>query len=213
MQGPDPAPRTPRAPPAQPRERPLFLAAFYLLLTYAFASFPTGVVAGVLWSDLDVRDAGSGNIGATNVARLLGPTLGGLTLLGDLLKGLLPVLLAPLVVEAPWYGGLVAIAAFTGHCYSIFLGFRGGKGVATGAGAMLGLAPWAVLVCLVAWAGVFAWRRTSSLAGLVAAALLSPLVWLLHPDQLWAALALFAGIVLRHLPNIRRLLEGREQPL
>lgn len=189
----------------------MFIAAFYVFLTYLLASFPTGVVAGVMWSDIDVREGGSKNIGATNVARLLGPRLGGATLAGDLLKGLLPVLLSSAVYDAPWYGGVVALAAFTGHCWSIFLDFRGGKGVATGAGAMLGIAPLAVAACLATWGAIFWWRRTSSVAGLVAAALLPPLVGLLYPEQLWVAVTLFVGILIRHVPNIRRLASGKEK--
>ena len=191
----------------------MLAAAFYVFLTYCVASFPTGVIAGVIWADVDVRQGGSGNIGATNVARLLGKRLGSLTLLVDLLKGFIPVLLVPLVSDLPWLGGVVALAAFAGHCWSLFLDFRGGKGVATGAGAMLALAPFAVLICLAVWGGIFAWRRTSSVAGLAAAALLPPLVALLHPDQIWAASALFVGILYRHIPNIRRLISGTEQAL
>jgi len=187
-------------------------AAVLVVLAYLTGSVPTGVIAGVVWRDVDVREAGSGNIGATNVARLLGWQLGSLVLVVDILKGLLPVLLSPLVLDAPWYAGLVALAAFTGHCASIFLGFRGGKGIATATGAMLALTPAAVLLCMVVWGGVFAWRKTSSLAGLSAAALLPFLVALFHPQMLWVSLALTVAIVIRHIPNIKRLLSGTEAP-
>ena len=188
------------------------LAGIYLLLTWLLASFPTGVVAGTLLADVDVRTLGSGNIGATNVHRVLGRGLGALTLVGDMLKGLLPVLVAPLVVEARWYAGLVGLVAFAGHCWSGFLDFRGGKGVATGSGAMLALAPLPTLLAASVWGLVLAIKRRSSLAGLAAAVCLVPLTAWLQPDAAWVAFLLSAGILLRHSDNIRRLREGTEGP-
>ena len=187
-------------------------AVVLVVLAYLAGSVPTGVIAGVLWRDVDVREAGSGNIGATNVARLLGWRLGTLVLVGDILKGLVPVLLSPLVLDTPWYAGLVALAAFTGHCASIFLAFRGGKGIATATGAMLALTPAAVLLCMLVWGGIFAWRKTSSIAGLSAAVLLPFLVGWLNPEMLWVSLSLTLAIVVRHIPNIKRLLSGTEAP-
>src|SRR5688572_18743217 len=122
------------------------MPVLYLLLAYLLASLPVGVILGVIYADLDPRDGGSGNIGATNVHRLLGWKLAAATLLGDAFKGWLPVVLAGYVVPGPAYAGLVAVAAFAGHCWSAFLDFRGGKGVATAAGVLLALAPLPTLI-------------------------------------------------------------------
>lgn len=185
-------------------------AFFYLVLTYLLASIPTGLVLTTLFSQVDITSQGSGNIGATNVYRLAGHRLGALTLAGDLLKGLLPVLLAPLLVDATWFAGVVALAAFAGHCWSAYVSFRGGKGVATAAGALLVLAPVPILLAAACWLGVVLAFKKSSLGALVAAALLQVLVaWLASP-VLWVSLLLGAGVVWRHQANIRRLLAGTE---
>jgi glycerol-3-phosphate acyltransferase PlsY len=183
---------------------------FALALTYLVASTPTGLVLAWVWADVDVRTAGSGNTGATNVARVAGRRLGALTLAGDLLKGLVPVLLAPLVVDDPTYAGAIAVAAFVGHCWSVFLGFRGGKGVATAAGGLLGLAPGPALIAVVTWLLVVKLTRRASVAALVAAAMLPLLCLALAPDATWVAVVLAAGVGWRHRSNVARLRSGTE---
>jgi glycerol-3-phosphate acyltransferase PlsY len=185
-------------------------ALFAILLTYLLASFPTGLVLAWVWADMDVRTAGSGNTGATNVGRLAGRRLGGITLAGDAAKGFLPVLLAPLVFDDPTYVGAVALAAFAGHCWSVFLGFRGGKGVATAAGALLGIAPGPALVAVVTWLLVVKITRRASIAALVSAALLPILCMLLEPEAAWVAVSLALGVAWRHRANVSRLREGVE---
>src|SRR3712207_3284067 len=108
-------------------------AALLVLFGYVLGSVPTGLLVG--WAfGVDVRKVGSGNIGMANVLRAAGKWPAALTMLGDMLKGLLPVVVARTLVDNPWILALVALAAVVGHCWSVFLGFRGGKGVATGAG-------------------------------------------------------------------------------
>lgn len=185
-------------------------ALFALALTYLLGSFPTGLVLAWVWVGVDVRTVGSGNPGATNVARVAGRRLGLLTLAGDAAKGLIPVLLAPLVFGDPAYAGFVGLAAFIGHCWSVFLGFRGGKGVATAAGVLIGLAPGPALVAVVTWLLVVKLTQRASLAALVAAALLPLLCLALAPDAAWVALSLAVGVGWRHKDNIARLRSGTE---
>jgi len=188
------------------------LTAFYLLLTYLFASVPTGLILGIIVADVDPRDAGSGNIGATNVRRLLGNSFGAITLFGDLLKGFVPVALMPtLLPDAdPALAGVAALAAVIGHCYSAYLDFNGGKGVATAAGALLGLNPLVMVLCLAAWFTMVTLTRRSSMGGLASAVLMPFLLGWLSPIHLWAGLAMMGIVLLRHQRNIARLWTGRE---
>ncbi|MFT5681837.1 MAG: glycerol-3-phosphate acyltransferase PlsY, partial [Myxococcota bacterium] len=189
----------------------MLLSAFYLLLAYLVASLPTGLILSAILADTDPREAGSQNIGATNVYRLLGRRLGLLTFAGDVAKGAIPVALAPLVFDEPWFAGAVAIAAFAGHCWSAFLDFRGGKGVATAAGVLLALVPLVMLCCLAVWALLVKLTRKSSLGSLTAAVLMPTLVYLQRPELLWAAATLTVGVIWRHRSNISRLISGTEQ--
>ncbi len=186
---------------------------FILLFSYLIGAIPTGVILTRLVGGEDVRNAGSGNIGATNVYRVAGRTLGILTLVGDCLKGLLPVLLAGSYFNLNLtHTALVALAAFLGHCYPIYLGFKGGKGVATALGIFLVLSPLAVLCALVVFIIVlFSWRFIS-LASISAAAS-APLMVLVFEgyNPLFAATLIIAGIVIwRHRSNIERLRSGTE---
>lgn len=184
----------------------------FLLLTYLVASVPTGPILAALYADVDVTMHGSGNIGATNVHRILGAKFGGATLAGDLAKGFFPVLLAPMVSDTPWYPGLVAITAFIGHCWSAYLEFRGGKGVATVAGALLALMPLVALFTAIVWMVTFLTIKRSSLAALVATAALPILAFWLQPGALWVTIVLGLGVLQRHRENIDRLLSGSEPP-
>ena len=187
--------------------------------SYLVGSVPSGFLLARL-KGIDVRSSGSGNIGATNVARTAGSGLGGLTLLIDVAKGALPVLVVGLLgYEAGAGAGAeeaariaAALGAVVGHVYPITLGFRGGKGVATALGAILGLAPLAVPIPLVGFAVIFGLARRVSLAS-IGAAVLVPLASAFagYPEPVTLALAAMTVlIILRHRENIGRLLAGTE---
>ena len=191
----------------------MVLAAFYLLLTYLMGALPSGLILTALYTDVDPRQQGSGNIGATNIARTAGKALAGVTLLLDLLKGLLPVLGGLWLFEESWMRGAVVLAAVIGHCWPVYLEFKGGKGVATSAGGLLGLLPIPTLGAAAVWAGLFALTKRSSLAALGATLALQGLAWWLAPELLWLTLALAVVLLIRHKDNIQRLARGTEKPL
>ena len=186
-------------------------ALLVIALAYLAGSIPTGVLLGRL-AGVDVRSAGSGNIGATNVARTAGRSLGLLTLVGDALKGLLPVLVAHALGFQASVVAITAVAALCGHVFSMFLGFRGGKGVATGVGVMLGLAPAIVPIPLAVFAIAMALSKTVSLSSILAT--LSAVIAVAAFGYPWptelASAAVAGLIVLRHRENVSRLLSGTE---
>jgi len=173
-------------------------------------SIPTGYALGALWGDLDVRAQGSGNIGATNVNRLLGWRLGVVTLGLDAAKGALPTAIgAWLWPELP-AAAVLGLLAFAGHCWSPLLDGRGGKGVATAAGVGLVLAPFATLGAISTWALLVALTRRSSVGALAAAIVLPALALTLGASSPWAVLLLAIGVLLRHHTNLQRLWHGAE---
>ena len=184
-----------------------------LLAAYLIGAIPTGVILTRLTGGEDIRSAGSGNIGATNVYRVAGRKLGIITLLGDCLKGVLPLVIAQQGFDlAPSGIALVALAAFIGHCYPIYLGFKGGKGVATALGIFLVLSPLSVL-CLLAVFGLILWKwRYISLASISAAATVPLLVLLFEGSfaLFLAALIIAAIVIWKHRANIERLRSGTE---
>jgi len=156
---------------------------------YLYGSVPFGFVAAKLIKGVDIRQTGSGNIGATNAARVLGFKFFPLIFLLDVSKGLLPTLAAGRLVAAGAYDPspfviLTAVAAMLGHVFPIYLNFRGGKAVATSTGVFLALAPWALLIAAGVWAFIFAVSRYVSLASMTAAVVLPVAVWLTRPDPL-----------------------------
>lgn len=179
-------------------------------LGYLLGSIPFGIVMARLFGLGDLREIGSGNIGATNVLRTGNKLAAFLTLLGDAGKGGGAVLLARLLIgeDAAQVAG---VFAFLGHCFPVFLGFRGGKGVATWLGTMLALSVPVGLVACVTWLITAALMRISSLSALVAAAL-SPVVAVLfdQSDMAFLATGLAALIFYRHKANIIRILAGEE---
>jgi|Deesub1362B_J571_1020462.scaffolds.fasta_scaffold00342_32 glycerol-3-phosphate acyltransferase PlsY len=186
-----------------------------LLGAYLLGSVPFGLLAARL-KGVDPRRVGSGNIGATNVLRAAGAGPAALTLLGDALKGALPVLLARAWGLEPGGQGLVGLAAVLGHDFSLWLRLRGGKGVATTLGVALAYAPWAGLLCLFCWVAVALLARYSSLAALLSLGIALPLaVAALYgePAMVLTALALAGLILWRHTGNIKRLLRGQEPRL
>jgi glycerol-3-phosphate acyltransferase PlsY len=183
-----------------------------IAIGYGLGSIPTGVLIARWQKGVDIRQHGSGNIGMTNVLRTVGKGAAALTLVGDLAKGLVPVLLARPWLTSPWAIGLVALAAVIGHLYPLFAGFHGGKGVATTLGAFLPLLPGPLLIALVVWAACVAFRRQVSLGSLVAAASLpmAALLWGSPVAYILYALLAAALIWYRHAENIERLLAGTE---
>jgi len=199
-----------------------FVPGAYLVGSVSFAA----IVARA--KGVDLRRAGSGNVGATNVARTLGKKWGCVVFLLDMLKGLAPTALAGALIvrnapptaaqQAAWLS--VALAVIAGHVFSLFLGFRGGKGVATALGVVLGIYPyftWAGLAAFGVWVAVLLISRYVSLASIAAALAFAPLLAafnLGHLAQLWPlmifAAAVIALILVRHRANIRRLRAGTE---
>jgi acyl phosphate:glycerol-3-phosphate acyltransferase len=182
-----------------------------LACAYLLGSVPTGLLLAKAFG-VNIRETGSGNIGATNVYRTLGRKVGVMTLVGDCLKGLIPVLVAKQLGLADAWIAATGLAAFLGHVYTIFLGFKGGKGVATALGVFLGVSPLAVLLALAVFALVLGKWRYVSLASITAAAAFPPLVLLLERNPLLIAMALvISGLVIfKHKENIRRLRDGTE---
>lgn len=182
---------------------------------YLIGAIPCGVLVARAMGGSDPRTAGSGNIGATNVGRVLGKKAGVLTLVGDILKGFLPTLAAGYVLGDPRQVCAVAFAAFAGHLFPVYLGFRGGKGVATGAGVFLAVCPLALLAAAGVF-GVFLWRwRMVSLGSVVSSLSLPLWVVLLGPPAAMkplVALALGVAVlsVWKHRSNIQRILAGTE---
>jgi glycerol-3-phosphate acyltransferase PlsY len=186
---------------------PYFLAA--LLIGYLLGSIPFGVLFTRLAGLGDIRRIGSGNIGATNVLRTGRKGLAAATLLGDGLKGTAAVLLG--AMWGPNTALLAALGAFLGHLFPIWLGFRGGKGVATFIGCLIGLKPAAALAFALIWIGVAAVTRYSSLSALVASLLTPPVLWALGERQM-AEMSVVLTLLLwwKHRENIKRLLSGTE---
>lgn len=183
-----------------------------VLAGYLIGSISTAVVVGRLMGMADPRSEGSRNPGATNMLRLGGKKAGALTLIGDMLKGVVAVLLARFLDASVTVQAATAVAAFLGHLYPLYFGFKGGKGVATALGVMLGLHWPAGLATILTWllvAGIF---RISSLAALVAAALAPVYFWWLRPEPSFiiALLSMTLMLYWRHRENIHNLIAGTE---
>ncbi len=188
------------------------------LFAFLLGSIPWGVVLTRLFTSADIRQQGSGNIGATNVSRVAGPTMGLLTFAGDILKGAVPVYLALKFAGQnqgvyDFFLSIVGLSAFFGHLYPVFMKFKGGgKGVATSAGCFVVLAPLACLAALSAFVFfLIASRRVS--AGSLAAAVVLPVVgWFsTHSWEITTAAAIMSVFIfIRHRDNIKRLLSGTE---
>ncbi len=188
------------------------------LALWFVASYLLGAIPASYWiarsRGIDLRTVGSGNLGATNLYRAAGWRAAIPAGLFDVAKGAVPVLVfGPRAGGGPWIPVLLGAAAVIGHVFSVFVAFRGGKGVATAAGVVLGIAPWATLVSLGAWLAVFRLSGYVSLASIVAAVMLPAGVWLLHPS-LHPVIAFFAAlggfVILMHRTNVKRLLAGTE---
>ena len=185
-----------------------------ILLSYLIGAVPFGLFFSRLFSDVDVRSVGSGNIGATNVLRAAGKKAAVLTLLMDTMKGLIPVLIVKFVFQDDAITVLSGAAAILGHNFPVYLKFKGGKGVATSYGVVFAVAPWTGFICLLIWIlTAYTWRY-SSLSALVAFTCYLGLTFfaispLSKPYGL-LSLFIFGMIYFRHRENIKRLLSGTE---
>ena len=182
-----------------------------LVVAYLIGSIPTGLLLGKAYG-IDVRTKGSGNIGATNLYRTVGRKVGIMTLVGDCLKGLLPVLYVAHGMFPAEYAPWVGLAAFCGHVFSLFLKFKGGKGVATALGVFLALAPLAVTIAIALFAlAMYIWRYVS-LGSIIAAIAMPVTVYFLQGDitVVIVTVAIALIVIVRHRDNINRLRAGTE---
>lgn len=191
----------------------MIIDAAFIILGYLLGSLSTAIIACRLMGLPDPRSQGSRNPGATNVLRFGGKKAAAITLAGDCLKGVLPVVLAAAAGASEAGIAGTALAAFLGHLYPLFFGFEGGKGVATAFGAVLGLSPWVGLAALATWLLIAAVARISSLAALTATVLIPFYLWWLDlPASYIVATLIMAGLLVwRHRSNISRLLAGTEE--
>jgi acyl phosphate:glycerol-3-phosphate acyltransferase len=187
-----------------------------LVVAYLIGSIPTSHLAGRL-RGVDLREHGSGNLGATNAFRVLGWRAALPVMIVDMAKGWVPTALFPLLAGTAaleWalaYGAL----AIVGHVFSVFVGFRGGKGVATSAGVFVALAPWAVLIGFLVWGVSVVLTRIVSVGSILAALVLPPAVFATNEPRtvFWLSVVLSAFVIYAHRENIRRLARGEESRL
>ncbi|HJV33905.1 glycerol-3-phosphate 1-O-acyltransferase PlsY [Geomonas sp.] len=182
-----------------------------LVAAYLLGSVPTGLLLARALG-VNIREAGSGNIGATNVYRTVGRKLGIMTLVGDCLKGVIPVVIAKAVGLPILWIAAIGLAAFLGHVYTVFLGFKGGKGVATALGVFLATSPLSVLIAVGVFAAVLYKWRFVSLASITAAACIPLIVWGVGgaPELIVMSVVIAAIVIFRHRENISRLKAGTE---
>jgi glycerol-3-phosphate acyltransferase PlsY len=181
-----------------------------LVIAYLLGSIPFAFLAGRA-RGIDLRTVGSGNLGAANVFRALGPRMGFAVMAADIGKGVAAVVIARAISDEPW-PAIAAGAAMAGHVFPLWLRFKGGKGVAVGGGAVIGLMPLAAVILLAFWAVVVVVTRYTSLASTLGAVAATPLVWALDYSTakvVFTGLAAAAVLALHHA-NVRRLLRGQE---
>jgi len=184
--------------------------ALVVVVAYLLGSVPFAYLAGRA-RGIDLRTVGSGNLGAANVFRNLGRGMGIAVMAADILKGVAAVVIARLLTDDPW-PAIAAGAAMAGHVFPVWLRFKGGKGVAVGGGAVIGLMPLAAVILLGLWAAIVLTTRYTSLASVVGALAATPLVWALgYPvsDIVFTGVAAAAVLAL-HRSNLRRLARGQE---
>ncbi len=187
----------------------------YLLifaLSYLVGSIPNGLIVGKLMSGVDIRQFGSKNIGATNVYRILGPWPALGVLITDIAKGVIGVYIGQAIAGTPPAALAGGIAAIAGHNWSLFLGFKGGRGVATALGVIAILMPKVTAIVFIVWAVIVYFTRYVSLGSIVGAFIAPPLVWFFgeRPEYLYFAIVAAFFVIVRHRPNIERLLKGQE---
>ena len=177
-----------------------------VLIAYVLGAIPFAIVIGKGFWHVDVRDHGSGNVGTTNVFRVLGVRAGTLVLIGDMAKGFIPVYVAVQYFPT-WFALIVALAALLGHMYSVFLRGGGGKGVATGAGIVLALVPWIFIIALGVFLVLLLVTRMVSVASMAAALTFAVCTFAFDKPVWYKILAVFAALVVifQHRSNIRRI--------
>jgi acyl phosphate:glycerol-3-phosphate acyltransferase len=187
--------------------------ALLVVIAYLMGSIPFAIVVGKWFWHVDVREQGSGNVGTTNVFRVLGPVAGTLVLIGDMTKGFIPVAIARFALDLPpWLTLIVALAALFGHMYSIFLRGHGGKGVATGAGIVLALMPLVFVLALSVFLIVMVTTRIVALGSICAAFTFALCALVTDQPLSFRILALLATgvVVYAHRDNVRRIVRGTE---
>ncbi|MBM9514434.1 glycerol-3-phosphate 1-O-acyltransferase PlsY [Desulfogranum marinum] len=193
-----------------------FVEILYIVLSYCIGAIPFGLLVS-RGSGINIREQGSKNIGATNVTRLLGKKMGVIALCGDVLKGFLPIFIATLLMEGKANAHLVVAlcgaATVVGHMFPIYLGFKGGKGVATALGVFLFLSPIAILGCLLIFVAAVYFSGFVSLGSLLGSAAIVGLLLLLGASTWKILLAGFIVVLIwgKHYQNIGRLLSGAEK--
>ena len=191
----------------------LLIGAF--LLGYVFGSIPCGLWLVQAFHGIDIRNYGSGNIGATNVFRTVGPATAVAVLVGDMLKGILALYIIAKFVANPSIVALTALGALLGHNYSLFLSFKGGKGVATGLGLFLYMLPWGAAAGFFIWVVIVLITRYVSLGSVVAAVVAAVAGWYMDypfPYAVFGTLACLF-VIIRHKDNIKRLMDGTESKI
>jgi glycerol-3-phosphate acyltransferase PlsY len=193
----------------------LFLSIVAVFIAYLVGSISSAIIISKFKGLEDPRNVGSGNPGATNVLRSGDKSAAIMTLLGDILKGFLPVVFVKLLGASPLLVALVGLAAFLGHLYPVYYQFKGGKGVATAGGVLLAVSPLAVFFLVCIWFVVAFLTHYSSLAALITAVAAPLLIMLIKPTLAYVALGgVIAGfLVWRHRENINRLLNGTESKI
>jgi len=182
----------------------------FIVLTYLVASIPFGFIVGKLFGK-DVTKEGSGNIGATNVARTIGKKAGIFVLILDALKGFIPVYISKMYFDDPFVAVIAVVAVF-GHCYSIFMKFKGGKGVATGLGVLVALSPKVAIIVITLWLGIFLATGYVSLASVISAFMSWIMMNYIEANYYFTIAALVSSLIIvyKHSSNIERLLKGTE---
>jgi len=195
---------------------------FVLIIGYLICSFPTAFVAGKLIKGIDIRNYGSGNVGATNALRVLGKKWGIFVLVVDMLKGFFSIVFLPKMFNvecSPLFLTFLGISSVVGHIWSLFLKFKGGKGVATTLGVIIGLGVYkfemflVILATVGVWILVFIIWKIVSLASLISSIFLPVFTFYICRDFFILTLILFLIIFYRHLSNIKRLFKREEKPL
>lgn len=190
-----------------------------IVIAYLLGNISTSYIVAKRLAGVDIRTQGSGNAGSTNVLRTLGKKAGALTFIGDVLKGLIAVLIARLIaysvhMDQSTCAYLAVVAVVLGHNYPVFLGFKGGKGVATSLGSMLGMNPLVALMCLGFFIIIVAITKYVSLGSILGIGL-SPIIMLINHNTKGVLITLFLtiSVIITHKENIKRLLNGTERKI
>jgi len=184
-----------------------------IALGYLIGSVPTGLMLVRWLAGTDIRDHGSGNMGTVNVLRVAGPAVAAIVLVADMLKGFVPVWLAIDRGAGSWIIVLCGLAAIAGHNWSVFLRFRGGRGIATSFGVLLGLSLKVALIAAAVWIIVVALTRYASLGSLLAVISVPVALWRTGAPDAYVVFGVIAAVfaVIRHRSNIERLMRGTER--